>query len=158
MTALDFEEIEVGIQTFGWYPFGNKKFKCPGVGSKEKEFYVQNNELPPPCDRCYKALIFWEGSYCKENLNRFFDTIKSFNFEYRGKFDKRVVVFYFRDKRKMLSFLEYLKNKMQEYGVRGKVEWRRACKEYQDLKPALWKNAKEFIPDTLDKQAKLTHF
>jgi len=36
---------------------------------------------------------------------------------------------------------------MEEYNVKGKTQWRRACKDYQDLKPELWRNAKEFIPD-----------
>jgi hypothetical protein len=61
--------------------------------------------------------------------------------------NKGVVVFYFRDKEKMLKFLEFLQTKMQEFNVKGRTQWRRACKEYQDQKPELWKNAKEFIPD-----------
>ena len=47
----------------------------------------------------------------------------------------------------MLEFLKFLEKKIQEFNVKGKTQWRRACKAYQELKPELWKNAKEFIPD-----------
>jgi hypothetical protein len=73
--------------------------------------------------------------------------IESFEVNYRGKLNEGVVVFYFRDKAKMIEFLEFLGNKMREYNIRGKTQWRRTCRKYQDLKPELWRNAKEFIPD-----------
>ena len=66
--------------------------------------------------------------------------INSFEVNYRGKLNRGVVVFYFRDKDKMLKFLEFLENKMQEFNVKGKIQWRRACRAYQDLKPHLWRN------------------
>ncbi|MBI2144306.1 hypothetical protein HYU17_04125 [Candidatus Woesearchaeota archaeon] len=72
--------------------------------------------------------------------------IASFEVNYRGKFNKGVVVFYFRDKTKMLEFLKFLEGRTQKFKVRGTTQWRRACKEYQKQKPELWKNAKEFIP------------
>ena len=156
---INFKEIEQSINENSWFSFGSKKFECLGErGLKEVglPYYMENNELPSPCDECYKALIFWSNSYSEQNLTNFFDMIKSFEFEYKGKFNRETVVFYFRDKNEMLDFLEYLKNKMQEYNVKGKPEWRRACKEYQNSKPQLWKNAKEFIPDLTDK--KLTDF
>lgn len=74
--------------------------------------------------------------------------IYSFEVNYRGKLNESVVVFYFRDKTKMLEFIKFLENKMKEFDVKGKIQWRRACKEYQNLKPRLLKNAKEFIPDS----------
>ena len=40
-----------------------------------------------------------------------------------------------------------LEQKLKEFNVKGKIEWRRACREYQNIVPQLWKNAKEFIPD-----------
>jgi hypothetical protein len=75
--------------------------------------------------------------------------IGSFDTNYLGKLNLDVVVFYFRNRIKMLEFLKFLENKMKEYNVLGKIEWRRACKEYQKLKPELWRNAKEFIPDII---------
>ena len=69
----------------------------------------------------------------------------SFDFNYTGKLNRGVVVFYFRSKDRMEEFLNYLDRKMSDYNVVGKTQWRRACKEYQDAKPELWKNAKEFI-------------
>lgn len=146
-TEINIKEIEESIDTIGWFYFGKKEFECPGPTEKELEFYTKNNRLPNPCNKCYKALIFWEGSYSNENLTNFFKMINSFEVNYRGKLNRRVAVFYFRDKTKMLKFLEFLKNKMKEFEVEGKTQWRRACKLYQVLKPSLWKNAKEFIPD-----------
>jgi len=148
MTKVSFEEVERDIDIYGWYYFGKKEFECPGLRKEEIDFYKRNDRLPSPCDKCYKALIFWEGSYSKENLSRFFNMINSFEVNYRGKLNRGVVVFYFRDKDEMLKFLDFLNHKMQEFNVKGKTQWRRACRDYPDLKPHLWKNAKEFIPDT----------
>ena len=147
MVKINFKEIEESKKNLGWFLFGKKEFECPSLEEKKLEFYRRNNKLPSPCDRCYKALIFWEGSYSKENVINFFNMINSFEVNYRGKLNEGVVVFYFRDKTKMLEFLKFLEKKIQEFNVKGKTQWRRACKKYQELKPELWKNAKEFIPD-----------
>lgn len=144
---INLEEIEKTIKIFGWVQFGPKEFECPGLGNELLDFYTKNNKLPSPCDKCYKALIFWEGNYSQENLVNFFNMIDSFEVNYRGKLNEQVVVFYFRNKIRMLEFFNFLDNKMQEFNVVGKLQWRRACKKYQDLKPELWRNAKEFIPD-----------
>ena len=140
--------IEYSIKTFGWFYFGKKEFECIGLHEESLDFYKKNGQLPHPCDKCYKALIFWRGNL-RENLTNFFKMIGSFEVNYHGKLNEGVVVFYFRDKDKMLKFLEYLQKKMQEFNVKGFTQWRRACKEYQDLKPELWKNAKEFISSAI---------
>ena len=138
--------VETSIRLLAWFPFGKKEFECPGLSEEEIDFYQKNSKLPHPCDVCYKALIFWT-EVSDENILNFLKMLDSFEVNYRGKLNKGVVVFYFRDKEKMLKFLEFLQTKMQEFNVKGKTQWRRACKEYQDQKPELWKNAKEFIPD-----------
>lgn len=138
--------VETSIKLLEWFPFGKKEFECIGLSEEAIDFYQENNQLPHPCDICYKALIFWTD-VSDENLLNFLKMLDSFEVNYRGKLNKGVVVFYFRDKEKMLKFLEFLQLKMQEFNVKGRTQWRRACKEYQDLKPELWKNAKEFIPD-----------
>lgn len=143
---LDIGLIEMCITRFGWFPFGKKEFECTGLTASQLDFYKKNNQLPEPCDRCYKPLVFWHG-VTNENIMNFLSMLDSFEVNYRGKLNKDVVVFYFQDKEKMLKFLDYLQNKMQEFTVKGKIQWRRACKEYQNLKPELWKNAKEFVPN-----------
>lgn len=153
MGKVDFEEIDESIENFGWFHFGKKEFECPGLGAENIEFYKENNKLPSPCDNCYKALIFWEGSYSINNLINFFNMINSFEVNYKGKLNKIVVVFYFRDNDKMMEFLGFLCLKMEEFDVRGKIQWRRACKEYQEQRPELWRNAKEFIPDIKNKES-----
>lgn len=148
MEKFNFTKVRQEIKTFGWFGFGKKEFDCPTLEKDKIDFYMNNNKLPSPCDQCYKALIFWEGYYSKENVMNFFNMINSFKINYRGKLNEGVVVFYFRDKIEMLEFLKFLESKMQGYSVKGKIQWRKACKEYQDLQPILWKNAKEFIPNT----------
>jgi len=138
--------VEDSIRLLAWFPFGKKDFECIGINPEAIGFYKSNNRLPHPCDICYKALIFWTD-VSDENIINFLKMLDSFEVNYRGKLNKGVVVFYFRDKEKMLKFLEFLQLKMQEFNVKGRTQWRRACKAYQDLNPALWKNAKEFIPD-----------
>lgn len=138
--------VETCIARFGWFPFGKKEFECIGLKEESLDFYKKNNKLPHPCNECYKGLIFWHG-VTNENIINFLNMLGSFEVNYRGKLNKDVVVFYFRSKEKMEKFLDYLRQKMQEFSVKGTIQWRRACKEYQDLKPELWKNAKEFIPE-----------
>jgi hypothetical protein len=138
--------VDTSIRLLGWFPFGKKEFECIGLNKEAIDFYKKNNQLPHPCNICYKALIFWNDT-SKENLVNFFKMLDSFEVNYRGKLNKGVVVFYFRKKDKMLNFLDFLEKKMKEFNVSGRTQWRRACKEYQDLKPGLWGNAKEFIPD-----------
>lgn len=140
------KDAEKKIELFGWYRFGDKKFICPGeVDDKRIDFFKKNKTLPDPCDKCYKGLIFWGYCYSLENTIKFLKMIDSFNFPIRGKFHKITVVFYFREKDDMLQFLELLKKKIEEFNALGKIEWRRACKEYQDKVPEYWKNAKRFV-------------
>jgi len=47
----------------------------------------------------------------------------------------------------MLKFLDLMDEQMKEFGVSGRLQWRRACKEFQNMQPSLWKNAKIFTPD-----------
>ncbi|MCX6656655.1 MAG: hypothetical protein NTY03_16270, partial [Candidatus Bathyarchaeota archaeon] len=135
------------IKNEGWYYLGKKQFECPGLDKPSVEFYIQNNSLPRLCNECYKALIFWEGNYSEENIHNLLVMLDSFDFDYRGKIDQGVAVFYFRSKEEMLEFLNLLENKMSSFNVIGKLQWRRACKEFQNLKPNLWRNAKTFIPE-----------
>lgn len=142
-----FTKIEDVIAEFGWLSFGSKEFECSGVKEEEIYFYKRNDELPAPCNQCYKALIFWKDYYPEENVLNFLRMINSFETSYRGKFNSGVAVFYFRNMQKMLDFLDCLNPKMDQFGVKGRTQWRRACKAYQDISPHLWKNDTEFIPD-----------
>lgn len=144
MRKMDADVVEQAIRYYEWYFFGKKESDCPGI-KKQLPYYKTNSKLPEPCDKCYKALIFWESKYSKTNLENFLKMIDSFDFDYAGKLNRGVVVFYFRSKVETEDFLKYLSRKMQEHNVMGITQWRRACKEYQDTKPKLWKNAKEFI-------------
>lgn len=142
MQKFDIVDIEKEIDECDWFRFGNKESECPGLTEENIKYYLKNNKLPIICDKCYKALIFW--NYSEENTSNFLRMINSFNFEYNGKFNQNVVVFYFKDKMKMIDFLNYMEPTLKEYNVKGKLQWRRACREFQDIHPELWKNAKEF--------------
>jgi|YelNatPaOPRAMG01_1025707.scaffolds.fasta_scaffold78561_3 hypothetical protein len=131
------------IEYATWTYFGSKRIYCPGITKEMIEFFRDKKKLPEPCDKCYKGLIFWGSSFNKENLSNFKKMIGSFEFEIRGKYNKGVVVFYFINKEELLDFLKLLERKMKEYNVVGRIQWRRACKEYQDQIPEYWLNAKE---------------
>jgi|WetSurMetagenome_2_1015567.scaffolds.fasta_scaffold46394_4 hypothetical protein len=136
------------IQIYDWFPFGKKHFEVDCIGfEKAKEPYMKTNQLPTPCNECYKALIMWDKSFSDENMANLFKMLNSLDFDYRGKLNNGVVVFYLRDREECIKFTELLKQKIAEFNVKGFTQWRRACKEFQVLKPQLWKNAKEFIPD-----------
>jgi len=130
----------------GWICFGKIEFRCAGMPPEDINYYEENEELPTLCDECYKGLIFWEKYFSNENTERFLQMLDSLEENYRGKYNSGVVVFYFREKMKMLNFLEQLKVKMKEFNVEGYTQWRRACKDFQELKPEWWPNAKTFAP------------
>jgi len=147
MDENEFQEIEDSINEDGWYHFGKKKFECSGLDKQLINYYLTNKKLPKPCNECYKALIFLEDNFSKENINNLLRMLRAFKSEYRGKLDHGVAVFYFRKKAEMLEFLDLLEKGMPSFNVAGKLQWRRACKEFQNLQPGLWKNTKIFISD-----------
>ena len=143
ITIDKFGIVQSEIKKSYWFNFGKGDFDCPGF-EQSLDFYLEKDQLPKPCDECYKALVFWDGS-SKKNMTNFFNMLNSFESNYDGKLNNGVVVFYFREKDKMLTFIDYLQKKMPEFNVEGSVQWRRACRIFQNLKPVLWKNAKEFM-------------
>ena len=145
--TLHFTEIQEIIEKGGWFHFGTHKFNCPNITEEILDFYDKNNNLPSPCSDCYKALIFWSKDYSEQNVRHFFTMMDLVNIPYKGKLNHAVVVFYFDEKHTMNEFIEKLKQAMLKNDVKGVIQWRRACKEFQRLRPDLWKNAKEFLPD-----------
>jgi hypothetical protein len=71
--------------------------------------------------------------------------INSFEPDYFGKLNKELAIFYFRDKNEMLKFMKFLENEIEKFDIESQLDWRKACKLYQELKPELWKNEKELI-------------
>lgn len=149
MNHFNFEQAEETIDKKDWFRFnfGSPVFNCPGLTDDNLDYYLENEKLPSPCNSCFKGLIFWNDVYSKETFQGVLRTVESLGISVIGKLNRDVVVFYFDDKGKMLKFLTDLSLKLEENQVKGKVQWRRACREYQDANPKLWKNAKEFIPD-----------
>ena len=147
MTIPKFQVIEKVINSEEWYYFGKKDFECSGLDKASIDSYLKEEKLPKPCNECYKALIFLENNFSEENISNLFKMLHSIGPDRRGKLDRGVVVFYFKEKSEMLSFLDLMKHQMPKFNIAGRLQWRRACKEYQNLKPSLWKNAKVFFPD-----------
>ena len=100
--------------------------------------------LPIECRECYKALIFW--SYSKVNENNFKRMLKSLPVSIHGKYNESVVVLYFKAKMKMLTFLEILEEKMREFNVDGRIQWRVSGRYWQDTYPQFFESAKEIRP------------
>jgi hypothetical protein len=144
---VELDYIEAHIAIVGWYHFGEKEINCPGISKKYIQYYRHNHTLPSPCDMCYKALVFWAKENFPLNVKNFALLLDSLEISYRGKLNKEVAVFYFADKDSMLKFVQCLEKKLKDYNINGGIQWRRACKRYQDEIPALWVDAKTFIPD-----------
>jgi hypothetical protein len=104
-------------------------------------FVDENGYLPIECRECYKALIFW--SYTKTVAVNFKKMLKSLPVSIDGKYNDSVVVFYFKDKTKMLHFLEILKEKLTEFNIEGKIQWRASGRYWQDAYPQFFVSAKE---------------
>lgn len=107
-------------------------------------FVEEAEYLPIECRECYKALIFW--SYSKVNESNFKRMLKSLPVSIHGKYNDQVVVFYFKVKTKMLTFLEILREKMNEFSIDGRIQWRVSGRYWQDAYPQFFKSAKELKP------------
>ena len=69
-----------------------------------------------------------------------------------GKYNESVVVFYFKCKENMVEFLELLKEKMAEFDVEGRIQWRVSGKYWQDAYPQFFVSAKELVPINISKE------
>ena len=107
-------------------------------------YVAETGYLPIECRECYKALIFWR--YSEANESNFRKMLKSLPVSIHGKYNDRVVVFYFKIKSKMLNFLEILRQKMNEFSVDGRIQWRVSGRYWQDRYPQFFKSAKELKP------------
>lgn len=121
-----------------WKYFKNELLGSKVISSDEEEdcyydfvpdFVEENGYLPIECRECYKALIFW--SYSKANTEKFERMVKSLPVSIHGKYDESVVVFYFRDKIKMLHFSDTLQEYMKQFEVEGRIQWRVSGKYWQ---------------------------
>ena len=136
------------------------KHECSGVellsSDEESECYfdfvpsfvAETGYLPIECRQCYKALIFWP--YSKANESNFGRMLKSLPVSIHGKYNDKVVVFYFKAKTKMLTFLEILREKMSQFNVEGRIQWRVSGRYWQDDYPQFFKSAKEIKPVRTD--------
>lgn len=111
-------------------------------------FVEETGYLPVECRECYKALIFWP--YSETNTTNFKRMLESLPVSIHGKYNESVVVFYFKAKAKMLAFLEILKEKMSQFGVEGRIQWRVSGRYWQDDYPQFFKSAKELRPIQTD--------
>jgi hypothetical protein len=107
-------------------------------------FVDETGYLPIECRECYKALIFW--SYSKINISNFKKMLKSLPVSIHGKYNDSVVVFYFKDKNKMLNFLEILKEKLAEFSIDGRIQRRVSGRYWEDAYPQFFISAKEIEP------------
>jgi hypothetical protein len=131
----------------GWFHFGREQFECPSLDEERVAHFVKTGRLSPPCDHCYKGLMFWTTKPASQDFVSFFRMYDTFAFPYRGKVDNSVAVFYFREKPEVDEFLTRLDKALTESGVHGRVQWRRACKAYQTQAPQHWINAKTLKHD-----------
>ena len=58
--------------------------------------------------------------------------------------------FYFKVKAKIFTFLEILREKMNQFGVEGSIQWRVSGRYCHDDYPQFFKSAKELNPVQTD--------
>jgi hypothetical protein len=146
VVVTNFHEINELIDKEDWVWFGKEKSFCQKPNQPELKLYRDTGKIPEPCNRCYKALIFWENNFTKENIGKFVKVINEVESRVTGRFDRELAVFYFRDRVSTEQFLDFLGRKMMEHNISGTTQWRRACKFYQELHPHGWRNSKEYVP------------
>lgn len=157
---FDLYEIEAISISEEAFSFGTTDFDCPRNNKQHKiaaeclGYYNVNNKLPPQCNQCYKAVIFWHDKdnkvnyYTSENLKRLetlVNDLKDKDCPFHGKINSNAAVFYFNDESNTQNFLKFLDQQMKVYGIQGVLDWQKACGMYWRLKPKLWKNYKEFL-------------
>jgi len=120
------------------------------------DFVEENGYIPIECRECYKALIFWD--YSRENELNFMRMLEELPASINGKYNEGVIVFYFRAKEKMLNFLNILRDKMNEFGVDGRIQWRVSGRYWQDDYPQFFKSTKEMMPVKVDNEISITQW
>jgi len=115
-----------------------------------RDFVRETGYLPVECRQCYKALIFWP--YSEANVTRFERMLEELPVSIHGKYNETVVVFYFKEKESMLSFLVVLREKMSQFGVEGRIQWRVSGRYWQDEYPQFFDSAKELKPVRVSKE------
>jgi len=123
-----------------------RALECPDYRRREtlekiRVYLEKNKKLPAPCNDCYTIIVYVAKS--EENLERFKEMI-SRNFKPIEKNKKgQWGYFRIRNGEKKEEFIQDLKKKLNEYGVKGKIEWRRCCKRLEKEFPGLIRG-KEF--------------
>ena len=140
------------VKVMEWKYFENKCSGAELLSSNEEDdcffefvpdFVEENGYLPIECRECYKALIFW--TYSKANAKKFEKMVRALSVSIHGKYNDSVVVCYFKDKTKMLRFIDILQEQMEQFGVDGRIQWRVSGKYWQDAYPHFFKPAKELV-------------
>ena len=147
MNPVSFDRVKKDVNSFGWYSFSNSEWNCPGYSEELLQEYVQKHQLPSPCNKCFKGIIFWHEDFSKELIELFFDLLYSMNKKYFGKLNEEKIEFFFKSKEELLSFIVSLCRKLEDRGIEVTYKWKRACRQFRDKMPELWSDTKTFIPD-----------
>jgi hypothetical protein len=107
-------------------------------------FVAVHGVLPIECMECYKVIIFWK--YSRDNVTHLKWMMNALPVYVFGKYNEDVVVFYFKSKPNMLTFIDILSKGMIEYEVMGIAQWRVSGHYWQKEYPHLFKSAKELVP------------
>jgi len=145
MERVNFQAINLAIGLIGWYPFGSRPSFCQGRNKDQLKYYQQKNQLPQACNNCYKILFFWQDNYNKENLSNFFSMFNSLPEQLPGKLNQSLAILY-TNQTDLKPLLSELEQKIISFNVKCQLDWRRACKKYQDISPHLWQDDKTFLP------------
>jgi len=89
---------------------------------------------------------------------KFKEMLKTLPVSIHGKYDESVVVFYFRAKDKMLNFLDILQEKMGEFRVEGRIQWRVSGRYWQDGYPHFFESAKALKPIRVKKEISIKNW
>jgi len=119
-------------------------------------FIEENGYLPIECRNCYKGLIFW--TFSRSNVAKFRKMLKTLPVSIHGKYDENVVVFYFRDKDKMLNFLDILQKEMSGFKVEGRIQWRVSGRYWQNAYPHFFESAKALKPIGVKKEISIKNW
>ena len=131
-----------------YFGLSDKSLGCPGYRRREtlekiEKSLQKNKKLPSPCNECYTVII-WVAEK-EENIAQFVEMLRDNYYQQINKNRKYQRVYIrIKDGERREEFIQELKGKLDEYGIEGKVDWRRCCKWIEEKLPYLFKNPKEF--------------
>lgn len=141
------------------WKYFNEQFSLDNCYYEFVPYFVQENGyLPIECRDCRKALIFWDGNYSKANISRFNKMVKQVPLNIEGKYNDGVAIFYIPSQDAFQSFMPILKTSMQQYDVKGTMQWQVSGAYWRRRYPHFFISTKQLKPTAIENEISISEW